>query len=122
MTSQLGERITEIRERKKLQAKDVAAELDILTTSYLKIERTGVTSLATLLKIANILNVSPAEFFQTEQKVTEPIVLAGLATKEDLKQATREIESALRTEFQKIREEFSFKINSYDPKSRGKRK
>lgn len=92
-----------------------------MLTSYLKIERTGVTSLATLFKIAHALDVSPAEFFQNDQKFSEPIDVAGLVTKEDLKQVKLEIETAIRMGFQKLRDELSFSDQRYKIKRPGKK-
>jgi transcriptional regulator with XRE-family HTH domain len=93
VNKEIGERIRAIRIRKKLSPKDIGAEIGMLDTSYSKIERGGNTTVETILKIAEALDVNPAEFFEEVRLVAEPLAKAGYATKDDLEILKRMIES-----------------------------
>ena len=74
----------------------------MLDTSYSKIERGGNTTVVTILKIANALKVSPAEFFENLQMVADPVQKAGYATKDDFETLKRMFEDFARDVYERL--------------------
>lgn len=92
MNKEIGDRIKAIRLSKKLYPKDVSAEIGMLQTSYSKIERGGNTSVSTILKIAKVLGVSPAQFFEDTDHVADPAEKIGFVVKADFENLKRVVE------------------------------
>jgi transcriptional regulator with XRE-family HTH domain len=88
--SSIGQRIRRIRESKDFSQENMAAELEITTSAYSKIER-GVTdaSASRLLQIADVLGVEVKNFFEESppvQKAEDMERQYGFATKGDIQE------------------------------------
>lgn len=95
----IGERIRRIRIGKDFTQENLAEELGITKSAFSKIER-GETdaNVSRLLRIAEILEVSVCDFFED----TRPAVVSdqgnpyGYASKQDVEQLSKSIQSLIR--------------------------
>ena len=95
MKSKISYRIRKLRESKDLSQENVAADLNLTSSAYSKIER-GVTdpSVGRLEQIAKILGVEVTYFFQEsneQHRVEEGPALYGFATKIDIDEVNNAI-------------------------------
>lgn len=115
MNKELGNRIRQIRIGKNFNPKDVADAVGILDTSYSKIEREGTNSVATLLKIAEVLQVEPAVFFSVSNHSTPTTIKNkndySFATKHDIYELGLLIRK-LSKELIEFRDEVNLKLNT----------
>lgn len=90
----IGKRIRAIRKNKGLTQASLAEDLNMTTSAFSKIELgRNNTPIKRLYEIANILEVSPVEFFEDSHKVSEPSEKMGFATKDDFETLKRMMES-----------------------------
>jgi transcriptional regulator with XRE-family HTH domain len=105
VSKELGDKIKSIRLKRGLDTGDMAEELNMLVTSYNKIERTGITTVKTLNKIAGILEVHLSDFFVSEAKESLNDKI-GFVTRDEMNAAieksSRETKELLQSEFEKL--------------------
>jgi transcriptional regulator with XRE-family HTH domain len=116
----VGSRIRSLRTRKDLTQESLAYELGMSFGNLGKIERGEVDpNTETLYKIARVLKVDVTDFFTDGDAVAEPAEKTGFATKDDLRQTIREMESMIRSEMSKLREELALSKKKYVQPKRG---
>ncbi|MEO8147078.1 MAG: helix-turn-helix transcriptional regulator [Bacteroidia bacterium] len=125
MKETIGKRIRKIREGKDFSQENIAAELNMTTSAYSKIER-GVTDASTskLIKIAEILEVDVADFFidvkNTSKKSNEPMQVFGFATKGDIEEIVKMIQEVVK-EVNQLKITLNSPSANIPKKSRGKK-
>lgn len=81
----IGEKIKQLRKEKKLTLKEIAEKTDLSISFLSQVERMKSSlTLESLKKISEVLQVNPSYFFSTNTEQTQPTVIRGIDSANDL--------------------------------------
>jgi transcriptional regulator with XRE-family HTH domain len=106
----IGDRIRLFRVMRDLSQDNVADEIGMSAGNFGKIERGEIDiSTSHLVQIAKVLKVNVIEFFEDKLTLAEKENTYGFATKDELENLSRQMQSLIRKEFEKLRQELPVK-------------
>ena len=106
MDKKLGEKIRQFRAMRGFSQDNVADEIGMSAGNFGKIERDEIDiSSSHLFQIAKVLKINVSDLFEDKVSVKEKQNPYGYATKDELDNLSRQMQTLIKKEFEKLREE-----------------